>query len=216
MTVSENELVDAICEWEDACGGKYTVHKEKFKGHDYISLDITGVDEVLADDVFDLVSRDPLIARYSCDFAKQALTFVLETHRRKVPNAPLVAPTGPVSGNAESTDQLALQKELDAVRPHALTETEEDLVMVCKCVLAVRRSISMLNKISDSVKFDYTSTPGLFRITARGMAKVEPKLFAAFKRLRADFDAEVMLILSPKSEQCVQISLKKAKALVNV
>ena len=98
----------------------------------------------------------------------------------------------------------ALQKEINIARPH-FKGTEEDLIMACKCVVAVRRSISLLNITSEFTKFDYTNTPGLIRITVIGLAKVDAKPFVALKRLRLDFDAEVVFILSPREEQCITI-----------
>ena len=216
LVVSVNDLVRKICEWKDACGGKYTVDTETVVGSDYVSLDIKGVDEVRANDVMDLVAQDPHIARYSCNFTKQTLSFVLETNRRKAPNAPVVPTAGPCAVRTDSKDSGELENELKAVRPHAAVETEEDLIMVCKCVVAVRRSFSVLNVISEQVKFDYTSTPGLIRVSVHGLAKVDKTLFAIFKKLSDEFDAEVVLIMSPRSERSVQISLAKAKATVNI
>jgi hypothetical protein len=83
-------------------------------------------------------------------------------------------------------------------------------------VVAVKSSLSILNIVSEPVTFDFTSTPGLVRITVQGLSKVEGKLFTTFKKLRDDFDAEIVLILAPLSEQCIQISVKKAKATVNI
>ena len=216
LVESMNGLVRKICEWKDACGGKYTVSTETVRGPDFISLDITGVDEILADNVMDLVAQDPNIARYSCDFAKKTMSFVLETLSRKSPHVPSVVPnTGALAPRTQSQDDEALQKELRIARPH-FKETEEDLIMACKCVVAVKRSISVLNILSESTKFDHTSTPGLIRITVLGLAKVDMKLLAAFKRFRSEFDAEVILILSPREEQCVTISLPKAKLVINI
>jgi hypothetical protein len=215
LVVSVNDLVRKVCEWEDACGGKYTVETEMVRGQDYISLDVKGVDEVLADNIMDIVAQDANIVRYVCNFAKQTLSFEFETPRRKVPNAPIVPASGPVSAQPDSYDDDALQKELITARL-LFKETEEDLVMACKCVIAVRHATPVLNILAGATKFDYTSTPGLIRITVIGLAKVDAKLFAVFKRLRSDFDAEVVLIMSPREERCVTIRLPKAKLVINI
>jgi hypothetical protein len=118
--------------------------------------------------------------------------------------------------SSTTKDREALENELKLVRPYVALEAEEDLAMVCKCVIAVRKSISILNSLSQQIMFDFTSTPGLIRITIRGLAKIETKLFTTFKKLRDEFDARVVLVVSPKIEQCVQISVKKGKATVNI
>jgi hypothetical protein len=215
LVVSVDSLVQKVCEWEDACGGKYTVETETVVGSDFVSLSIKGVDEVIANDVLELVDQDPLIAKYTCDFTKQTLSFVFETHRRKIAYSPRIPEIGPCA-SIESKQNEAIQKELKSIKPYAGLDTEEDLVTVCKCVVAVKSSLSILNIVSEPVTFDFTSTPGLVRITVQGLSKVEGKLFTTFKKLRDDFDAEIVLILAPLSEQCIQISVKKAKATVNI
>lgn len=215
LVESLNDLVRKVCEWEDACHGKYTVETEIVRGGDFISLDIKGVDEVRADKILDLVARDPNIARYSCDFKKQTMSFVLETLRRKIPDTTIVPNTGPTGGKNIADDDDALRKELDTARSH-FKETEQDLIMACKCVVAIKRSISVLNVLAQSTKFHYTSTPGLIRITVIGLSNVNAKLFATFERLRTEFGADVVLILFPREEQCITISLPKAKLVINI
>jgi hypothetical protein len=108
-------------------------------------------------------------------------------------------------------DKEALENELKLVRPHVGSAAEDDLVMICECIVAVRKSISILNSLLQQVVFDYKSTPGLIRITVRGLANIETKLYTTFKKLRDEFDAHVVLVVFPETEQCVQISVKKGK-----
>jgi len=206
LVASVNDAVRKVCAWEDACGGKYTVDTDTEVGSDYVSLDIKGVDEVRASDFLALVAQDPHVAAYSCNFAKQTLSLVFEAQRRKVPSV-----TTPVVPKKQHED---LSKELELVKAHATLEREEDLVTVCECVLAVKSTLSFMR--SRQVMFDYTSTPGLILITVRGLTAVDTKLFATFRSLRADFGAEVVLVLSPKPDQCVQINVKKGKATINI
>jgi hypothetical protein len=210
LVASVNRLVSTVCKWEDACGGKYTVDTKTVIGSDFVSLDIKGVDEIRTNDVLELVEQDAHIAKYL------TLSFVFESHRRKARNAQIEQSAAPLAVINTNKDKEALENELKFVRPHVGSEAEDDLVMIYECVVAVRKSISILNSLSQQVAFDYTSTPGLIRITVRGLAKIETKLFTTFKKLRDEFDAHVVLVVSPKTEQCVQISVKKGNATVNI
>jgi hypothetical protein len=52
---SIRDVVTCVCDWEDPCGGKYTVDTETIVGIDYAELRIRGVQDARATDIKTLV-----------------------------------------------------------------------------------------------------------------------------------------------------------------
>jgi len=206
---SVKETVRKMCKWRDACDGLFTVESEIEVGENFVGLDVKGVDEVDMRSFAKLIASigaDGVghVADYCINFEKQTLTFQFESLSRKVRSA--IVPS--------VQDESAAFKEYESMKSSAPDECHEDILTASKCMAAIKSCVSTLQL--QMMQCDMKILPGLIVISARGMRKMDKKMNDKMFEIQAKHEVGIVVNVSPKNNQCLQISVKKRKETVNL
>lgn len=203
LTVSVNQVVRMVTDWEDACGGKFTVETKVVTGEDYVLLQLFNVDEIRVRDLMRVVTDVNHVVWCTCDFSEQFLCFRFEqNHKRKREDG---------SEKREET----LDRELMALKKWSNEEnTQDDVHTVAKFIAATKESLSILQQTK--IRFDITTSPGIITLTVKNFVKIDIGLLRQLYRLEKENDSDSVIFLSPPESQNIRIRLKRSKRTVNV
>ncbi|MBE34444.1 MAG: hypothetical protein CMI16_02595 [Opitutaceae bacterium] len=210
LETSVNAVVQKMCAWEDACGGKFTLDTDTVVGTDYVELRVAGVDEVRLVDLLAVVDEVPHVVDYGCHFADGTVWFKFETDVKKKRIAEL----------EDKPDQKEVDEEYDKIRPRLKTETDEDVRAVCDLVVALKTVVPRVH--ARNVRVDLTPTPGVVVVNFKGLPRFDKPMILKLRGLvGSDGDDETspldaVVFLAPKEARCVRIHVKKRKNTVNI
>jgi hypothetical protein len=204
LTVSVNEVVRRVADWEDACGGKFTVQTEVIKGEDYVILKVFNVDELKIRDLVLLLDEVKHAVTCRCDFSEETLTFRFEENgkRHKRDDA------------SEATEDQVAAEFQTLSRFRSDGAEEEDTRVVARFIATIKEVLCLLQQTK--VRFDITTTPGIIALTVKNLTRVDLDMLRQIRMLEKKTDSEATVFLSPKDSQSVRIRIKKSKRTVNL
>ena len=204
LTVSVNEVVRRVADWEDACGGKFTVQTEVIKGEDYVLLKVFNVDEVRIRDLVLLLDDVKHAVSCKCDFSEETVSFRFEESGKRRKRDDATEPT---------EDQVAAEfQTLSRFRSDGAEE--EDTRVVAKFIATIKEVLCLLQQTK--VRFDITTTPGIIALTVKNLTRVDLDMLRQIRLLENKTDSDATVFLSPKDSQSIRIRIKKTKRTVNV
>jgi len=204
---SVNETVRKLHEWRDACDGLFTVESEIDVGENFVCLEVKGIDEVDIRSFVKLIAGIGHVADYTINFEAQCMTLVFESASRRVRPAP----------EPSAEDETVANREFEyMVRLNTTNECDDDLRTASKCMAVVFGSVPASELHMKLVTVQMTTLPGLIIITARGLRKIDKLMLARLRKMQTDHDVDIVAFVSPKNNQCLQISVKKRKETVNL
>lgn len=203
LTVSVNEVVRRVADWEDACGGKFTVETEVVKGEDYVLLKVFNVDEVKVRDLVTLLEEVTHAVSCKCDFSEETVLFRFEENNKRKRN-----------DATDPTEEQVTNEFQSLSRFTSGNGTEEDTRKVATFIAAVKETLCLLQQTK--VRFDITTTPGIIALTVKNLTRVDLDTLRQLHRLGSETDSEATVFLSPPDSQSVRIRIKKSKRTVNV
>lgn len=210
-----NEVVCRLTNWEDACGGKYTIETSVVEGLDYALLRVQNVDEVRAKDLVEVVSAIEHVVSCSCDFAEQMIVFRFEMNQKR-PRADVKEREALSQSNERQAlfddDAERVESESLIMQRRLVDEAVEDVRLVAWYVVAVKSMLSVLQRAT--IRFDITTSPGILTLTVKNLTRVDATLLRKIQS--AHDENEVVVFLSPPESQCVRIRVKKGKRTVNL
>ena len=213
LETSVNAVVEKMCAWEDACGGKFTLDVDTVVSTDDVELRVAGVDEVRLADLLAIVDEVPHVADYGCHFADGTVWFKFETDVKKKRVAEL----------EEKPNQKEVDEEYEKIRPRLKTETDEDVRAVCDLVVALKTVVPRVH--ARNVRVDLTPTPGVVVVNFKGLPRFDKPMILKLKSLNSSRDddrgdktsaLDAVVFLAPKEARCVRIHVKKRKNTVNI
>lgn len=204
LTISVNEVVRRVVDWEDACGGKFTVQTEIVKAEDYVLLKVFNVDEVRIRDLILLLDDVKHAVSCKCDFSEESVLFRFEENgkRRKKDDA-----TEPTEGQITAEFEALSRLRCDGGE-------KEDTRVVAKFIATIKEVLCLLQQTK--VRFDITTTPGIIALTVKNLTRVDLDMLRQIRVLENETDSEATVFLSPKDSQSIRIRIKKSKRTVNV
>lgn len=209
LRVSMDEVVYRVTDWEDACGGRYTIETSVVEGLDYALLHVRNVDEVRAKDLIQVVDAVEHVASCGCDFAEQMIVFRFETNQKRLREG-VVAPAAPPANDVDAAHKIEM--EASVMQRRLVDEAAEDVHLVAWYVVAVKEMLSVLQRAV--VRFDITTSPGILTLTVKNLTRVDAALL---RKLQSAHDEnDIVVFLSPPDSQCVRIRVKKSKRTVNL
>lgn len=204
LTVSVNEVVRRVADWEDACGGKFTVQTEVVKGEDYVLLKVFNVDEVRIRDLVLLLDDVKHAVSCRCDFSEETVSFRFEESGKRRKRDDATEPT---------EDQVAAEfQTLSRFRSDGAEE--EDTRVVARFIATIKEVLCLLQQTK--VRFDITTTPGIIALTVKNLTRVDLDMLRQIRLLENKTDSDATIFLSPKDSQSIRIRIKKTKRTVNV
>lgn len=204
LTVSVNEVVRRVTDWEDACGGKFTVQTEVVKGEDYVLLKVFNVDEVRIRDLVLLLDDVKHAVSCRCDFSEETVSFRFEESGKRRKRDDVAEPT---------EDQVAAEfQTLSRFRSDGAEE--EDTRVVARFIATIKEVLCLLQQTK--VRFDITTTPGIIALTVKNLTRVDLDMLRQIRLLENKTDSDATVFLSPKDSQSIRIRIKKSKRTVNV
>lgn len=203
LTVSVNEVVRRVADWEDACGGKFTVETEVIKGEDYVLLKVFNVDEVKVRDLVTLLEDVRHAVSCRCDFSEETILFRFEENNKRKRDDATDPTEEQVSNEFKALSRFASDNNSD-----------DDTRVVAKFIATVKETLCLLQQTR--VRFDITTTPGIIALTVKNLTRVDIDALRQLHRLGTETDSEATVFLSPPDSQSVRIRIKKSKRTVNV
>lgn len=203
LTVSVNDVVRRVADWEDACGGKFTVQTEVVKGEDYVLLKVFNVDEVRVRDLVTLLEEVRHAVSCRCDFADETVCFRFEESVKRKRD-----------DTTTPTEEQVLNEFRSLSRFSCNGSVEEDTRIVARFIATIKETLCLIQQTK--VRFDITTTPGIIALTVKNLTRVELDMLRQLNKLGTETDSEATIFLSPPDSQSVRIRIKKSKRTVNV
>ena len=202
LNTSVNTVVREVTNWEDACGGKFTVETKIIKGEDYIMLRLFNVDEFRVCDLMKLVNEVSHVVSVRCDFSDESIDIRFEETFKRKKHDPL------------AISKTSIDNEYNAIVKMFNEEDPVDAASVAKYVATIKECLTTLQQTK--VHFDITTTPGIIALTVKGLTRIDIDLFRHLDLLCAEKKEEAVIFLSPPESQSIRIRIKKSKRTVNL
>lgn len=200
---SVDEVIHRLTEWEDACGGKFTIESSITKGIDFVILWVRNVDEVRAADLLDLVNSNGHVVSCHCDFSEQSIVFRFGDSTKRDRHTPY------------HVNEELLEKEVLRIQRSLSNELDEDIRSIARYVVAVKENVSLLQQAT--LRFDVTVSPGVMVLTVKKLSRTDAALLELLRGMteRKDY-VDIIIFLSPPDSQCLRVRLNKTKRTVNL
>jgi len=198
------DLVKRVCDWEDACGAKFTVETSARIGEDFVILDIFGLDEINMKHIQRANKSDPCIASHSCHFATTAvrgkISFVFENTTRTEERGRVVV-----------ADETELQSEIKRLSQLMPTVRAEDIRACCRCICSAKHEEQLEFR---KIRITATNTPGVVTIEVHGLSRLGDVLL---QKLRQILDEDENVSINIYIERSyLQFNIKKKRSTVNI